>query len=111
MPATLRLAQNRWGLNRMRAVKDLLKHSNTFEPILKLLVVAAFFVWNIVEGAIFENEYPSTFVRLYHIPLWRLALLVALIAGALWCPSVGIMLAFTTFFYVMDMEVTMDKWK
>jgi hypothetical protein len=95
----------------MRAVKDLLKHSNMFEPILKLLVVGAFFVWNIVEGAIFENEYPSTFVRLYHIPIWRLALLVALIAGGLWCPSVGIMLAFTTFFYVMDMEVTMDKWK
>jgi hypothetical protein len=29
----------------------------------------------------------------------------------MWCHCVGIMLAFTAFFYVMDMEVTMDKWK
>jgi len=49
-------------------------------------------------------------VRLYPIAAWRLLLLAALIAGALWDPRVGVMLAFTTFFYVMDMEVTMEKW-
>jgi hypothetical protein len=95
----------------MRAVKDLLKYSDKVEPILKLIVTFVFFAWNVVEGAVFQNEYPRIFVRLYHIPLWRLALLIALIAGGMWCHSVGIMLAFTAFFYVMDMEVTMDKWK
>jgi hypothetical protein len=77
----------------------------------KIIVTVFFLCWNIIEGAVFENEYPKTFVKLYPIPIWRLILLVALIAGSLWDPFVGIMLAFTTFFYVMDMEVTMEKWK
>ncbi len=81
------------------------------DQILRLLVTVAVLIWNVKEGAVFHTEYPEAFLRLYHIPLWRLLLLVALITGAAWCPSVGIMLAYATFFYVMDMEVTMDKWK
>ncbi len=81
------------------------------DAMVRLLVVALFLGWNVVEGAVFENEYPHSFVSLYPIPIWRFLLLAALVAGATWCPSVGIMLAFTVFFYVMDMEVTMDKWK
>ena len=78
---------------------------------LRLLVTLAVLYWNVKEGAVFHTEYPEAFLRLYSIPLWRLLLLVALITGAAWCPSVGIMLAYATFFYVMDMEVTLDKWK
>jgi hypothetical protein len=92
-------------------VSNLLKITETLEDYMKLFVTFFFFTWNVIEGAIFENEYPKTFVKLYPIPFWRLILLAALIAGSLWDPFVGIMLAFTTFFYVMDMEVTMDKWK
>ena len=95
----------------MKVSKDLFKHTNTLETYSKILVVAVFMGWNVVEGAIFENEYPHVFVKLYSIAAWRLLLIGALIAGALWDPFVGTMLAFTTFFYVMDMEVTMDKWK
>ena len=83
----------------------------TLDSALRILFVAALFLWNVLEGAVIENEYPYSFLRLYHIPLWRLLLLVAVITGAYWCPSVGLMLAFGAFFYVMDMEVTMDKWK
>ena len=76
-----------------------------------MAVTLLFLAWNVIEGAVFQNEYPSSFVKLYPIPIWRFLLLMALIVGATWCPSVGIMLAFTVFFYVMDMEVTMDKWQ
>ncbi len=81
------------------------------DAMLRGLVTLVLLGWNIVEGAVFENEYPPSFVQLYPIPIWRVLLLVALLAGAYWCPSVGLMLAFTTFFYVMDMEVTMEKWR
>jgi hypothetical protein len=98
----------------MRGSTDLtalITPSDTTDGTLRKLVTLLFLAWNIVEGSVFENEYPYAFVKLYPIPLWRFVLLVALIAGANWCPSVGIMLAFTAFFYVMDMEVTMEKWQ
>lgn len=85
--------------------------SGSLDAILRLAVTVLLLAWNTVEGSIFENEYPSSFVKLYPIPIWRFLFVIALIAGANWCPSVGIMFAFATFFYVMDMEVTMDKWK
>jgi len=75
------------------------------------LMTVAFLTWNIIEGSVFENEYPYAFVKLYTIPLWRLLLLVLMMVAASWNHSLGIMIAFTIFFYVMDMEVTMDKWK
>ncbi len=80
------------------------------EEAAKLGLFGALASWNIIEGAVFENEYPRTFIKLYPIAAWRLILLVALIAGAQWCPSVGLMMAFATFFYAMDMEITMDRW-
>ena len=92
-------------------IKGLLKVSDTFEKYMKIIVAAFFLGWNVIEGAIFENEYPRLFVKLYPIAAWRLMLLIALIVGAMWDPFVGIMLAFTAFFYVMDMEVTIHKWR
>ncbi len=81
------------------------------EDMLKALLTILFLVWNATEGAVFENEYPSTFIKLYPLAIWRILLLVALVAAIQWCPTLGYMLAFTLFFYVMDMEVTMDTWK
>lgn len=94
----------------MRGIPSL-PGSDQFDKALRLLFVAGLLFWNIFEGAVLHNEYPYSFVSLYPIPLWRIVLLAAVITGALWCPSVGLMLAFAAFFYVMDMEVTMDKWK
>jgi len=95
----------------MKVTKDLVKYSQKMDDYAKIAVTLFFLGWNVIEGAVFENEYPDIFVKLYPIPIWRLALLTGLIAGALWDPFVGAMLAFTAFFYVMDMEVTMEKWR
>ena len=92
-------------------VGDIIKHTDKLDKFLKIGVVLLAMGWNVIEGAVFENEYPYIFIKLYTIPIWRLILLIAVIAGGLWDTSVGIMLAFTIFFYVMDMEVTMEKWK
>jgi hypothetical protein len=86
-------------------------YTEKFDYYLKVIITVFFLGWNIIEGAIFENEYPHIFVKLYPIPVWRLLIVAAVIAGAIWDPFVGIMLAFATFFYILDMEVTMEKWK
>jgi hypothetical protein len=83
----------------------------TIEILLKNATILAFLIWNVIEGSVFENEYPQVFVKLYTIPIWRLLLVLLMISAAIWNHSVGIMIAFTLFFYVMDMEVTMDTWK
>jgi hypothetical protein len=95
----------------MQVIKGLIKNSTKLEGYLKIMVMLFFLGWNIIEGAVFENEYPYIFVKLYSTPIWRLLLLIALVAGSMWDPYVGLMMAFATFFYVMDMEVTMDKWR
>jgi hypothetical protein len=74
------------------------------------LMTIGFLSWNVLEGSVFQNEYPSAFVKLYTLPIWRLLLLVLMISASTWNHSLGIMIAFTIFFYVMDMEVTMEKW-
>jgi len=85
--------------------------TGAFDIFLRNIVLVAALMWNVLEGSVFQNEYPRVFVKLYTIPIWRLLLLVLMILAALWNHSLGIMLAFTLFFYVMDMEVTMDRWK
>jgi hypothetical protein len=88
-----------------------LQPTGKVDAVLRLAVTLALFAWNWLEGAVFENEYPASFVRNYPIPLWRAAVLALLITGAMWCPSVGYMMAFAAFFYVMDMDVTLEKWR
>jgi len=74
------------------------------------ILVAALFLWNTVEGAIFENVYPVALVRLYKYPIWRVSVILLIILSADWCPYLALMLAFTLFFYIMDIEVTREKW-
>jgi len=86
------------------------KPANTIDTYLRLAIAILLFGWNWLEGAKFENEYPRAFIKLYPIPLWRAVLLVLLISGASWCPTIGYLLGLAVFFYVMDMEVTLEKW-
>jgi len=92
-------------------LQSALKSSDGVEILLRNIMIVSFLTWNVVEGSVFQNEYPYAFVKLYTVPIWRLLLLILMITGAIWNHSLGIMLAFSIFFYVMDMEVTMDKWK
>ena len=87
-----------------------LKDNSDIDNILKTIVVLGFFMWNWLEGAVFENQYPKAMVAMYPYAAWRFLAVLLLILGSSWCHSVGVMLAFFIFFYVMDMEVTLDKW-
>ncbi len=91
-------------------VKGMPTMGANIESGLRLLATGAFFTWNLIEGAYLENEYPLAMVSLYEVPIWRLAFLVLLVLAADWCPSTALMLGFFVFFYIMDMEVTQEKW-
>ena len=91
-------------------MKKLQKSSLNFDTILRLIITLLFFGWNLIEGAVFENEYPRAMVKLYEYPIWRVLLVLLLFLSTDWCPSVAIMIAFTIFFYIMDIEVTTYKW-
>lgn len=98
---------------RMKLLKAFRGLSNTgtqAEMLFKNSMIIVLLIWNVLEGSVYENVYPVVVVKLYTVPIWRLLLVLCMIAAAEWNHSIGIMIAFTMFFYVMDMEVTMDKW-
>jgi hypothetical protein len=76
----------------------------SLEDILQLVVIIVFFYWNVAEGAVFENSYPQAFVKLYLSPLWHFILVLLVIAGGIWCPTVAAMVALAVFFYNLDFE-------
>jgi hypothetical protein len=94
-----------------RLLQTVMNSTGALDTFIGNIMTLGFLIWNTIEGSVFENEYPYSFVKLYTIPIWRLLILVLMITAASWNHSLGIMIAFTLFFYVMDMEVTMDKWK
>lgn len=91
-------------------MKKLSESSLTLDTILQYIVLAFFFGWNLLEGAVFENEYPQAMVRLYQYPIWRVLFVILLFFSTEWCQCVSLMIAYTIFFYIMDIEVTTDKW-
>jgi len=68
-----------------------------------------FFLWNIIEGFKIDTSYPHSLVILYVYPLWRYALLVALVIGTMWCKSLSLMMGFSIFFYFMDLQLLLYK--
>ena len=94
----------------MVATRSMPTMGQNIESGLRLLATAGFFTWNLIEGAYFENQYPLAMVSLYEVPIWRLAFLALMVVAADWCPSTALMLGFFVFFYIMDMEVTQEKW-
>jgi hypothetical protein len=94
----------------VRVLQSILKSQEPIDIFLRNIVLLSSLIWNVLEGSVYENVYPVVVVKLYTIPIWRLLLVLCMIAAAEWNHSIGIMIAFTMFFYVMDMEVTMEKW-
>ena len=74
------------------------------------ILIVSLFIWNVIEGAVFQNVYPVALVKLYKYPIWRVAIVILIIIASDWSPVLALMLAFTLFFYIMDIEVTREKW-
>jgi len=73
------------------------------DGVLRLILVLAFFGWNVFEGLSLRTPYPPTMVVLWASPLWRFLLLLVVWLGAEWCPRVGILSALAVVMYIVNM--------
>lgn len=76
----------------------------------RTIVTSMFFIWNLYEGSVFESPYDKTLVKLYGFPLFRLVLVILVLAASYWCPRVGAMVGLAVFFYMEDMEKLRRPW-
>jgi hypothetical protein len=75
------------------------------EMALKLSLTIVIIVWLFQSGSVFEVEYYSKLVALSDYSWWKWLLMGLLIAGSIWCPSLGLALMLGIFFYLSDTEV------
>jgi hypothetical protein len=77
-------------------------HSDgVWRAIIVLLIIS----FIIPYSSVFEEEYHSKLAHLYTYPWWRILVVLLLLAGASWCPRIGILLALVVFFYLSDMNL------
>ena len=74
------------------------------DATLRLITVGILFVWVLLYGSVFEAPYSLKLVELHALPIWRLALALLVLIGAMWCPRVGIIAALAVFLYLGDLE-------
>jgi len=91
-------------------MKKVFVFPTTIDTVVKVALIATLFVWNLIEGAVYEHQYPLAMIHIYPLAIWRIALITLLILASDWCPSLTLMLAYFVFFYIMDLEVTIEKW-
>lgn len=92
-------------------MKKFIEHlPKTLDGYIKLLFIIALFGWNLVEGAIYENMYPLAMIHIYPMAIWRIMLLALIILASDWSAHVTLLLVYMVFFYIMDLEVTIEKW-
>jgi hypothetical protein len=67
------------------------------------VLLASIFLINY--STLFEENYSNKLTSLYIYPWWRILVVLLVLTSALWCPRVGIIIAFIVFFYLSDMNV------
>jgi hypothetical protein len=76
----------------------------SLDGILRILIVVVACIIIVRNASVYEEEYNTKLIELYIYPWWRMLLVFLLIASAVWCPTVGIIVAFLVFFYISDMN-------
>lgn len=72
---------------------DLITPDSKGDRMLRAAFVVLFLAWNVLMSTHMETPYPSLLIELYAIPLTRLFLLGLVVLSAIWCPTVGVMVA------------------
>ena len=78
--------------------------SESADNMMRLLFVVIIGAIIIINSTLFEAQYGDKLIDLYTRPWWRILAVILVIAGAIWCPRVGIVIALLVFFYLNDME-------
>ena len=74
------------------------------DHILRIVVVVLACLFIIRYASLYEEEYNKKLIDLYVCPWWRILIVFMLIASAYWCPTVSIVIALLTFFYLSYMN-------
>ena len=82
-----------------------LQFPNTLDGLLRLSFVVAVTILIVANSLVFEEPYALRLAELYKEPWWRLLVAVSLIMAAIWCPRVGIVVAFLVFLYFSDIDM------
>jgi hypothetical protein len=70
----------------------------------RIIVIALVCIFIVRNAAVYEEEYNRKMIDLYIYPWWRILIVLLLIASAVWCPTVSIVVAFLIFLYLSDMN-------
>ena len=74
------------------------------DSILRTVIVVLACLFIVRYASLYEEEYNKKLIDLYVYPWWRILIVLLLIASAFWCPTVSIVIALLTFFYLSDMN-------
>ena len=80
------------------------REMNQLDGILQFIVIIFACIFIVRYASLYEEEYSTKLIDLYIHPWWRILLVLLLIASAVWCPTVSIVIAFLAFFYISDMN-------
>lgn len=76
----------------------------TTDGVLRTLFVFLGVIVIIYYSSLMERPYHQKLATLYLHPWWRILVLLIVLFAALWCPRVGILVAFIVFLYLNDMN-------
>jgi len=63
------------------------------DDILRIVIIIILVVWNWQVSTHLETPYPALLIELYTVPLTRILLLVIVVLGSIWCPTIGVLSA------------------
>lgn len=72
-----------------------------------LFVFIAVFVI-VYYSSLMERPYHQKLAQLYIHPWWRVLTVLLVLSASLWCPRVGILMAFIVFLYMNDMNTLIN---
>ena len=84
---------------------DFLSFQNGSDGLFRALAVLLASLFLVSYSTIFEEQYSTKLTSLYIYPWWRILVVLLVLTSAMWCPRVGIIIAFIVFFYLSDMNV------
>ena len=83
---------------------DNLSNHHGSDGVFRVIVVILASIFLINYSSLFEERYSEKLAELYIYPWWRILVVLLVVTSAMWCPRVGIIIAFVVFFYLSDMN-------
>ena len=81
-----------------------LSNRHSSDGVFRVIVVILASIFLVNYSSLFEEHYSEKLTELYIHPWWRILVVLLVVTSAMWCPRVGIIIAFIVFFYLSDMN-------